>query len=61
MGSNYTGLFVQRSPDGTIHSVQVVDIGGNSIPLPPNIYIERGIRPLIEKLPDEKDYKASSS
>ena len=55
--SSYTGLYVQRFEDGTIDSVQVVDTGGNSIPLDPNIYIERGVKPPIELLPDQKNYQ----
>lgn len=56
MPSSYTGLYVQRLSDGKIHSVQVIDTAGNSIPLEPSIYIERAIKPQIEQLPDEKDY-----
>jgi len=56
MSSSYTGLYVQRLSDGKIHSVQVVDTAGNSIPLDPHIYIERDIKPPMEQLPDEKDY-----
>ncbi|WPH22328.1 hypothetical protein [Variovorax paradoxus] len=58
--SSYTGLYVQRLEDGTIHSVQVVDTGGNSIPLDPETYIERGVKPPIGTLPDQKDYKPST-
>jgi hypothetical protein len=55
--SSYKGLYVQRFENGTIHSVQVVDTGGNSIPLDPEIYIERGVKPPIEQLPDQENYK----
>jgi hypothetical protein len=57
MSSSYKGLYVQRLADGTICSVQVVDTGGNSISLPPNIYIERDVKPPIEQLPDQENYK----
>ena len=57
MSSSYKGLYVQRSEDGTIHSVQVVDTGGISIPLDPNTYTERGVKPPIEQLPDQENYK----
>ena len=56
MSSSYTGLYVQRLNDGKIHSVQVVDTGGNSIPLAPDIYVQRDVKPPIDKLPDKKDY-----
>lgn len=46
--SGYTGLYVQRFEDGAIHSVQVKDSNGISIPLDPQIYIERGVKPQIE-------------
>jgi len=60
--SYYKGLYVQRHEDGTIHGVQIVDkIGGHEISLSPEKYRERGVRPLIEELPDKKDYKASNS
>jgi hypothetical protein len=55
--SNYTGLYVQRYTNGIIHSVQVVDTDGNSIPLDPQLYIERGIFPPIEQLPDLENYR----
>jgi hypothetical protein len=56
MSSSYTRLYVQRLSDGTIHSVQVVDTGGNSIPLDPDTYIKRDVKPLIDQLPDQEDY-----
>ena len=59
MASSYKGLYVQRLSDGTIHSVQVVDTGGNSIPLNPDIYIQRGVEPPIEQLPDIDEYNKS--
>ncbi len=57
MSSSYKGLYVQRSSDRTFHSVQVVDTGGNSIPLDPDTYIQRDIKPPIDQLPDQEDYK----
>ncbi len=56
MASSYRGLYVQRLSDGTIHSVQVVDAGGNSIPLDPDTYIQRGVEPPIDHLPDIYEY-----
>jgi len=56
MSSSYTGLYVQRLGNGTIHSVQVVDTAGNSIPLNSDIYIERDVKPSIEQLPNQEDY-----
>jgi hypothetical protein len=57
MSSSYKGLYVQRFEDGTIHGVQVVDTGGNSISIDPNTYIERGVKPPIDQLPDQENYK----
>ena len=57
MSSSYKGLYVQRSSDGTIHSVQVVDTGGNSIPLDKDTYIQRDVKPPIDQLPEQEDYK----
>jgi hypothetical protein len=56
MSSSYTGLYVQRFSDGKIHSVQVVDTVGNSIPLDPDIYEGRDVKPPIDQLPDQEDY-----
>lgn len=58
MASSYTGLYIQRLSDETIHSVQIIDTAGNSMPLDPNIYTERDIRLSMEQLPDEKDYNS---
>lgn len=58
MASSYRGLYVQRNSNGVIDSVQVVDTGGNSIPLPPDVYVDRGVKPPIDELPDLEDYKA---
>ncbi|RUO44513.1 hypothetical protein [Idiomarina aquatica] len=59
MASSYKGLYVQRFSDGIIHSVQVVDSGGNSIPLEPQTYIDRDVQPPIDELPDLEDYQKS--
>lgn len=59
--SSYTGLYVQRLSNGEIHSVQVVDPFGNSLPLEPAIYIQRQINPPIEQLPDVNNYKPTAS
>ncbi|SES30053.1 hypothetical protein SAMN04487958_1132 [Vreelandella subterranea] len=53
MESSYKGLYVQRDERGEIISVQVVDTGGNSLPLDPEIYIEREVEPPIDELPDQ--------
>ena len=58
--TSYTGLFVQKLSDGTIFSVQVTDPFGNSIPLEPDIYIEREIKPDIDKLPTSDEYAAQN-
>lgn len=58
--SSYTGLYVQRLSNGKIDSVQVVDPFGNSLPLDPETYIERQIKPSIEQLPDIDSYKAAA-
>lgn len=59
MVSSYKGLYVQRLNDGTIDSVQVVDPGGNSIPLDPQTYVNRQVEPPIEELPDLESYQKS--
>jgi len=59
MASSYKGLYVQRSSDGAILSVQVVDTGGNSLPLDPQSYIDREVEPPIEELPDLESYQKS--
>jgi hypothetical protein len=56
MSSSYTGLYVQRLSDGTIHNVKVVDTAGHSIPLDPDTYTERDVKPPIDQLPDQEDY-----
>lgn len=56
MSSSYRGLYVQCS-NGQIHSVQVADPGGISIPLTPEIYLEKEIMPPMESLPDAEQYR----
>lgn len=56
MVSSYEGLYVIRSESGNIDSVQVRDHGGNSLPLTPDDYVARGIKPPIEQLPDFGQY-----
>lgn len=60
MGS-YTGLYVKRLSNGKIESVQIADQNGNSQRLDHEIYIQRQLKPPIEKLPDIKDYMAAAS
>lgn len=51
MPASYTGLYVQRAIDGTICRVNVVDADGNTIPLKPEIYLERGVGPCGVRIP----------
>jgi len=60
MTSSYKGLYVQRLNNGKIYSVQVVDPGGNSISLEPDIYIQREVQPPIDELPDKDEYNKNS-
>jgi pyruvate/oxaloacetate carboxyltransferase len=55
--STYVGLYVQRLSDGSIYSVQVKDQAGISLPLEPQEYIRRGIKPEIDRLPNIEDYQ----
>lgn len=55
--SSYTGLFVYRSENGEIDSVQVSDPHGNSLSLDIDTYIERGIQPPFDSLPDQNEFK----
>lgn len=59
MSSSYRGVYVQRDSQGNVWSVQVVDIGGVSIPLPPHEYIDKKCNPPIHELPDESVYHSS--
>lgn len=57
MKTSYTGIFSHKLADGTITDVQVVDTGGNSLPLPIDEYRRRGVQPPAESLPDQNSYK----
>ena len=59
MSTSYTEQYVQRTSDGIVYLVQVVDTDSNTVPLKPEIYRELGAKPPLENLPDEKDYLAS--
>jgi hypothetical protein len=59
--SSYRGIYVQRLSDGTIHSVQVVDSAGNSIPLDPQVYLQRAIEPAMDALPDVAEFQRMNS
>lgn len=54
--SSYTGLYVQRLSDGSIHGVQVRDTVGNENSLDPLEYLARAIQPPIDRLPDFDHY-----
>lgn len=56
MASSYRGLYVERNSNGQIHNVQVADPSGNSIPLNPDVYLERDVNPPMESLPDAEGY-----
>ena len=56
MASSYKGLYVQRYSNGQIHNVQVADQNGYSIPLNPDVYLERDVKPPMESLPDVEEY-----
>ena len=51
------GLCVQRLSTGGIFSVRAVDTAGITIDLAPDVYINRGIQPNINQLPDIDDYQ----
>jgi hypothetical protein len=55
--SSYKGLYTQ-SVGGQLFNVQVEAPGGHSIPLSPEVYVERGILPPIDQLPDIEKYRA---
>jgi hypothetical protein len=57
MKSVYTGLYVQKDSEGKIHTVQVYDTAGNSIPLDTETYIERNIKPDISNLPTKEEFE----
>lgn len=53
--SEYKGLYVQRLTDGSVFAVQVKDPYGNETSLDPNTYVQRGIEPPLDSLPDKKE------
>ena len=57
MKSVYTGLYVQKFENGEIHTVQVFDATGNSMPLDVDVYIERNIKPEISSLPTQEEHE----
>ena len=59
MKSCYRGLYVQKDSGGKIHTVQVVDSVGNLMPIDPEIYIEKNIKPDINLIPTEEEFKIS--
>ncbi|MUK70311.1 hypothetical protein [Aliivibrio fischeri] len=56
MKTSYSGIYIYLSPNGAVDDVQVIDIGGISMPLPVDIYIERNVQPPLDKLPTEKEF-----
>ena len=56
MTTSYRGMYRRGSADNPT-DVQVVDPGGNSTPLPIDLYESRGVLPEWNDLPTEKQYK----
>lgn len=54
--SDYIGLYVTRLENGEIYGVQVETDGGFSTSLLPEDYIQRGIKPPIDELPDGENH-----
>ena len=54
--SSYTGLYVQRLSTGVICGVQVLDTAGKENSIDPDVYLQYGIQPPIEQLPDLEEY-----
>ena len=59
MKSDHTGLYIQKNSNEKIHTVQIVDNAGNSMPLDAEIYIEREIKPDIKFLPTKEEFESS--
>ena len=55
--SDYTGKFKQVLSSGEVIDVAVVDSTGISTTLTPQEYKVRGIKPPIEDLPTQYEYK----
>lgn len=56
MTTSYTGIYIQKTSDGLIHSAQVIAPGGHSLPLDPQVYIERNVQPPIDCLPTQEAF-----
>ena len=56
--SSYIGVHVNRLEGGTIDSVQVKDSAGIELPISPDEYKRRGIKPPIEELPEATSLQA---
>lgn len=55
MASSYRGLY-RLGPVDSPTDIQVVDTGGNSLPLPNSVYMSRGVLPDWQQLPTQKQY-----
>lgn len=60
MASSYTGLYLIMTR-GEVTDVQVVDPGGNSMPLPLDEYIRRDVQPNYRDLPTQDEYICAKS
>jgi hypothetical protein len=59
MASTYRGVFlIGNKAANRITDVQVVDAGGNTIPLPFAEYVARGAEPNYKTLPWQEDVEA---
>ncbi len=56
MASIYQGIYTYKNAQGKIEAVQVEDSIGKGSTLPINEYIQRGIEPPAETLPDKSSY-----
>lgn len=59
MASSYTGLYKCEPKQDRPTHIQVVDTGGNSMPLAIDTYEERGVKPNWKTLPWQSDYSPS--
>ena len=57
MASTYRGLY-RIGPKDAPTDVQVQDPGGNSLPLPLDTYVVRGVLPVWQELPTDRQYRA---
>ena len=61
MASGYRGVFlIGNKAANRITDVQVVDAGGNTIPLPFAEYVARGAEPNYKTLPWQEDVEAQT-